>query len=451
MVTRAAHTSLTGASVPMGDLVLDMTEQTRIGELEKNAKGEDIITVQPGVILEELQKRLNTQGLFLPSAPTYTFATIGGIVATDAAGARSYKYGKTRQFVEGLTLVLSSGEVLDINRGEHFANPPDENHPDNYYFELETTNGEVRTIPVPTYTMPDVPKISTGYYAKPGMDFIDLLIGAEGTLGVITDVKLKVIKEPKTAMALISCESEEQAMDLIAQLREQEPEKRETYEPGGISAVEYIGLNAVKLIRAFGNSRPPKNANALVLVQVESPDGNDESLSQMAETCDQLGIQYIGLAEPNDRSTKERFIRIREDVPTTVNDLVGRLGSTKVGADPCVQPKDLKELMRIYREGFDAAGLQYFAWGHGEGNIHFNAIPQPEQISAAQQVILDCGKTVIRDLGGTGMAEHGVGKNKIKQKLLVDMYGEEGIAQMKAVKQALDPEWKLASGNLFQR
>src|SRR5207247_4941426 len=109
----------------------------------------------------------------------------GGVVATNAAGAATFKYGTTREWVRALTVVLANGEVLDIERGETTASRDG-------FFDVVLSDRTAR-IPVPPYRMPDVPKRSAGYFAAPSMDLIDLFIGSEGTLGVITAVTLRAI------------------------------------------------------------------------------------------------------------------------------------------------------------------------------------------------------------------------------------------------------------------
>ena len=111
-------------------------------------------------------------------------ATVGGAIATNAAGAATYKYGPTRPWVLGLTVVLPAGDVIDVMRGEHLLDHTGT-------FVIDGPGGH-RVVPVPTYVMPDVVKRSAGYHAAPGMDVVDLFVGAEGTLGVITSAVLRV-------------------------------------------------------------------------------------------------------------------------------------------------------------------------------------------------------------------------------------------------------------------
>lgn len=454
------QTSLTGAAVPTGELVLNMFNnrcgQSEIRETELGYE----ITVKSGVTLEELQQNLKTKGLFFPAGPTEEHATVVGAISTNGAGARSYKYGKTQRYVEGLNLVLPTGEALHIRRGQYRAMPGDEESPGGY-FNLDLESGQQR-MPLPTYTMPDVPKASVGYFVEPEMDLIDLIAGSEGTLGIITEATIRVLEEPATTMALVPCTSEQQAFDLISQLEQQEPEKRVTLEAGGISAVEVIGARATTLLRETGpimdkagaDVRLPDGA-AFLLVQIE--EGEKDSLSLFAEHCEAVGIdlETVSMAEPSDHKLKDQFITIRETVPRRVNEAIRRrkeqdAAVTKVGADPCVKPERIADMMRIFQEEYDTAEVEFYWWGHGEGNIHYNALPYTaEEVERAKLAALRAGVRVIKELNGVGTAEHGVGKNIMKQLLLLALYGEKGANDMLAVKYAFDPAGILARGNII--
>ena len=207
-----AQSSVTGGATPMGEVVMSTSRLNRILAIE-----DDRVRVQPGVAISALQEALAAAGRYYPPFPTYTGAFVGGVVATNASGAGTFKYGSTRGWVEALTVVLPRGDVLDLVRGDVRA------HPDGY-FEIERANtggpeglryngSEVTRIPVPTYRMPDVVKRSAGYFAEPGMDLIDLFIGSEGTLGVITEITLRVLpRVPAVALALVFVPSEAKAV-----------------------------------------------------------------------------------------------------------------------------------------------------------------------------------------------------------------------------------------------
>ena len=145
-------------------------------------------------------------------------------------------------------------------------------------------------------------------------------------------------------------------------------------------------------------------------------------------------------------------------MPAGVNARVGRAKQdvdpriAKTAADMIVPFERLEELLTIYDEEFRRRGLDAAVWGHiSDGNLHPNVIPRSmADVESGRDAILAFGREVIR-LGGSPLAEHGVGRSPVKQQLLADLYGADGIEEMRAIKRALDPEYKLAPGVLFDR
>ena len=213
-----AQSSLTGGATPRGGLVLSTRALTTIGEPlptgVRDRAGRELFEVRAGagVPLKALQHTLAGRGLYYPPVPTYDGAFVGGTVATNAAGAATFKYGTTRAWVEALTVVLADGQILDLRRGAVLASADGT-------FEIESASGAIVTVPIPHYSMPAVPKLSAGYFAVPGMDLVDLFVGSEGTLGVIVDATLRVIRRPLSFVALVECSTEPQALAATAVLR----------------------------------------------------------------------------------------------------------------------------------------------------------------------------------------------------------------------------------------
>src|SRR6185436_862139 len=175
-----AQSSLTGGATPRGDVVLSTRGLSEIAE----PTGETI-RVGAGVPLSELQRFLAARDLYYPPVPTFDGAFVGGTVATNAAGAATFKYGVTRDWVSGLTVVLADGSVLDISRDEVRAS-------DDGVIEVDTGSlGRIR-IDIPTYHVPMLPKVSAGYFTEPHLDLVDLFVGSEGTLGVIAGATLRI-------------------------------------------------------------------------------------------------------------------------------------------------------------------------------------------------------------------------------------------------------------------
>jgi D-lactate dehydrogenase (cytochrome) len=465
-----AQSSVTGGATPMGDVLLNTTRFAEIVEI-----GRDSVRVQPGVLVSTLQEALARAGRYYPPAPTYDGACLGGTIATNASGAATFKYGSTRRWVKALTVVLASGEALDVERGQVVADPGG-------FFEIQVATGVQRLI-VPTYRMPDVSKRSAGYFAAPDMDLIDLFIGSEGTLGVIVEATLGLVPDaPNTCLALVSCPSEACALALVDAMRRDSIETRRTRDPRGldVSAIEQMDRRCLEMLREDGEDtkyavRFPDGTAMALLVQVELPrevsaerafdqiagareaDAPDTPLVRFCRLLDRAGVfDETEMALPGDRRRAQQFFDLREAVPSGVKHRIGIAKQTvgasveKTAADMIVPFARFSEMLAVYHEGFQRRGLDYAIWGHvSDGNVHPNVLPRTvDEMLAGREAILEFGREAIAR-GGCPLAEHGVGRSPIKQQLLRELYGEAGIGQMRAVKRALDPEWKLSPGVLF--
>ncbi len=438
------------------------------------ATGDDWIRVEAGVTLVDLDAALANIGRHYPPVPTFTGAFAGGIVATNAAGAATFKYGTTRDWVRGLTVVLANGDVLDIVRGHTRA------HPDGF-FEFVLSDRTVR-VAVPRYRMPDVPKTSAGYFAATGMDVIDLFIGSEGTLGVITEVTLRILPErPGMCLAFVPFGDRSDALALVARLRDAARETWRTRDPRGmdVSAIEHMDARCLALLREDGADRAngvaiPDGTEMALLVTLELPAGTtpaaafdeigrahdlnppDTALVRFCRVLSEAGVlDDVEIAVPGDTARERQLLALREAVPAGVNARVGRAKQhdpriAKTAADMIVPFDRLGELLKIYDREFRSRGLDAAVWGHiSDGNLHPNVIPRSmDECESGKAAILVFGREVI-GLGGSPLAEHGVGRNPVKQQLLLELYGRDGVNQMRAVKRSLDPDCKLAPGVLF--
>jgi len=464
-----AQSSLTGGATPMGEVILATTNMARIIDDRPGR-----ITVQPGVTVAAMQERLAEAGAWFPPAPTFTGAFAGGIVATNAAGAATFKYGSTRDWVEAMTVVLADGTVLELQRGARHAN--------HGRLDVDTGQGRV-SIPVPTYRMPHVAKRSAGYHAATGMDLIDLFIGSEGTLGVITQITFRTLAPaPNIVLAWIPCASEAQGLALVAAIR---TASLATWQAGAVDsvdacAIEHMDRRSLEIIREDGaekkhNVSIPAGTELALLVQVELSAETDtagafadiqeslegsEPTSALASFCrllDRAGVLADAeLALPGDRRRAADFLAVREAVPAGVNQRITSAKRTidprieKTAGDMIVPFERCAEMMAVYRRGFEARGLDYAIWGHlSDGNVHPNVIARSyDDVVKGKDAMLEFGRDVAR-LGGCPLAEHGVGRNPVKQELLRQLYGDTGIEEMRAVKRALDPENRLAPGVIF--
>jgi D-lactate dehydrogenase (cytochrome) len=463
-----AQSSLTGGATPMGELLLSTSRMARVVDI---APG--LVTVEPGVTVAAMQESLAVAGAWFPPAPTFTGATAGGIVATNAAGAATFKYGSTRDWVAAIRVVLADGSALDLRRGMYRAVDG--------ILRLPCPGGGVR-VPVPRYTMPAVAKRSAGYYAADGMDAIDLFVGAEGTLGVITRVTFRTVAPaPRTALAWVPCRTERQALAAASELRAIAMATWRSRASGAldVAAIEHMDRRSLAIVREDGVDRQRDltigaDLEVGLLIQIELPrdlstedayrqvqtaDSDPGAAGAIARFCRVLAAAGVlddtEIAWPGDRR-REDLIALREAVPAGLNQ---RVGIAKRDVDPRIEktaadmivPFDrFAEMMAIYRRGFASRGLDYAIWGHlSDGNVHPNVVPRThDDVVRGKQAILEFGREVAR-LGGCPLAEHGVGRNPVKQALLEQLYGAHGIGDMRAVKRALDPGWKLAPGVIF--
>ena len=205
---------------------------------------------------------------------------------------------------------------------------------------------------------------------------------------------------------------------------------------------------------------PAGTTPASAFTDVEStrtPGAPDTALGRFCRVLDRHGVfDDTELAMPGDERRAAQLLAFREAAPTGVNRRVGdakRLVDPRIektAADMIVPFANFGEMMQVYRDGYRRRGLDHAIWGHiSDGNVHPNVIPRSyEDVLAGRDAILEFGRDVAR-LHGCPLAEHGVGRSSLKQALLRQLYGPHAIDEMRAIKRALDPEWKLAPGVIF--
>ena len=284
-------------------------------------------------------------------------------------------------------------------------------------------------------------------------------------------------------LAFVPFADRDAALRFVRQLRDAARDTWRTRDPRGmdVSAIEHMDARCLALLRedhadrANGVAIPDGSAIAL-LVTLELPremdatrafdeigrareaGAPDTPLIRFCLALDEAGVlDQVEIAVPGDLARQHQLLALREAVPAGVNARVGRAKQTvdpriaKTAADMIVPFARLDELLTIYDEGFRARGLDAAVWGHiSDGNLHPNVIPRSmADVESGKDAIRHFGREVIR-LGGSPLAEHGVGRNPVKQQLLLELYGSDGVEQMRAVKRTLDPDFKLAPGVLFE-
>lgn len=434
-----AGTGTSGGRVPFGGIILSTEKLNRIKGIKKeDSKG--LITCQAGVLIKDLKSYADGNGLFYTYDPTEQNAFIGGTIATNASGARSFKYGSTRQSIYALTIALADGSIFILKRGEIKA----KNN------RLSFDIGAVKyDMPLPSYKMPST-KSSAGYFADNDMDLIDLFIGQEGTLACVLEATLKLNKKPEDILSCFAFfKSEEDALNFAVTARKlsQSRKKKDEVDIDALS-IEYLDGNSLELLRKkFGNISG--FARACVFFEQEINKSNED---KVIEKWEKLLSEYNAPIKDtwvamNEKDRKDLFDK-RHYLGEAMNELTKANDMEKVSTDIAVPNECFLTMMNYYKKILSDLKIQYYLFGHiGDSHIHLTLIPKDEkEHSKAKSAAMAFVKKSI-SLGGTVSAEHGIGK--LRREYLKIMYGEEGIREMFEIKRALDPNLILGPGNIF--
>ncbi len=414
LTVTAARTSTTGGPVPHGGWLLSTEFLDHIGEI-----AHDHATAGAGVLLGALQAEVEAKGRFFPPDPTSRHeCTLGAAIACNASGARSFRYGPTRPWVEALTVVLPTGDVVHVRRGEPM--PAD--------------------WPVPRWAEPHV-KTAAGY--APAREWIDLFIGQEGTLGIVTEATVRLTDLPPDVLALLAFfPSRETATAFVAAARA--AARLDPRGPLSPRCLEYLDHHCLDLARARGQEVPAEARAALFCEQEVWDLDADDHLAAWYEALADGGALADDTLMAVDAPTQAALHALRHAVPAGINERVVRNGMPKLGTDLAVPDDALDAMMDAY----EAAPMDHVLFGHiGDNHLHLNLLPtSAEELAAAKAFYDDLARRAIA-LGGTVSAEHGIGKVKVRQ--LAWMVGEETLAAFRALKSQLDPNWILGRGTLM--
>ncbi len=442
-----ARTGTVGGAIPFGGVVVSLEKLNKVISIDKEAK---TAVVEPGVMLGDLQKAVDAVGLFYPPDPTEWSCQIGGTVATNASGARSFKYGATREFVRRLKVVLADGDVVEMRRGETVAD-------ENGSITIITANGRSITTKPLTYERPHVRKNVSGYFNEQPLDAIDLFIGSEGTLGVIAEIELSLLVKPTgffSGIVFFESETDLRAFVDEAKVRSFESNSNPVaIAPGsdkiGASLIEYFDDNALKFISEKFPDVPADAVGAIFFEQETTAENEDALLEKWNELLEKQNADLERSWFTTNEQDREKMREFRHALPVTVNERVVKNKQRKVGTDMAVPDGNFASFLRYYKETLDASGLDYVIFGHiGDCHLHANMLPKnADEAEKARHIYGRCVAQAIM-LGGTVSAEHGIGK--LKRKYLAAMMGERYLNEMADLKKAFDPNGILGRGNMFE-
>ncbi|MBI5097352.1 MAG: FAD-binding protein [Nitrospirae bacterium] len=392
VVPRGAGSGFVGGSVPVqGGMVLSLQRMDRILEVNRD---DFYIVVEPGVVTREVQKAAEAEGLFYPPDPSsVNFCTIGGNIATGAGGARGIKYGTTKDYVMGLDVVLPSGDMISIGTR--------------------------------------APRSVAGY------DLTRLMVGSEGTLGVITKAILRLIPLPEKIVTLAAVfPGLYNATATVGHIL------RSSIRP---LVLEFMDRESIRVVREMLPINVREKGEAMLIVELDGTPGVVErDLQKVEEICKRSGAIDVELATTS--ADRERLWTARRSVSPSLY----KINPTKINEDVVVPRSRLSDLIGEIEKIAAQYRLQIVSFGHaGAGNLHINIMTDDknaEEYGRAQEAVKALFEATLR-LGGSISGEHGIGITKAR--FLPMEVGEQGIAIMKEIKRAFDPNQILNPGKLW--
>ena len=395
---RGAGTGLVGASVAMlGGVMIDTQKMNQILEYDLDNM---IVRVQPGVLLNDLAEDCTRQGLLYPPDPGEKFACLGGNVSTNAGGMRAVKYGATRDYVRAMKVVLPTGEVVDFGA--------------------------------------QVSKTSTGY------SLLNLMIGSEGTLGIITELTLKIIPAPKVVVSLVV-----PFLDLETAIATVPKIKNAQLDPQALEFMEReIVLSSERFIgkSTFPKEMAGQEVGAYLLITFDGKT-EDEVMAKVEECC-----ELVLSAGAIDVLVADSPTKIRDAWAARSGFLEAIEAETKLldECDVVVPITKIAEFLNFANAYGKECGLEIKSFGHaGDGNLHIyqcsNDLEEEEFKKRVDKYFNVLYKQATA-IGGLVSGEHGIGRGKIKY--LRECIGETSVNLMYGIKKVFDPNLILNPGKV---
>ena len=441
-----ARTGIVGGAVASGGETLLSLEKLAFPPRKSWSERHSSWTVHaaPGMTLDALRARLEEMpgAHFFPVDPTEGGASLGGMVATNASGARTLLYGPTRAWVAGLTLVLADGEVVRLTRGQATARDG----------ELSISGRRVR---VPSVRIPRT-KHAVAYHVGPEVDAMDLFIGGEGTLAVVAGVELLLTETPSAVCGVVAFLAEGEPVEaLVSDLK-----RDELVHP---RALEYMDSHSISILASLRIEVGPRSglpelpADSAGLLYVECAAARDqEAIARLSRIGDLLaahGVPAERTWAATSKSELEEIRVMRHTLPERINALILQRRHeipdlTKLATDCAVPDERLGEMMQAYSAVLDEAGLQRALFGHiGNAHLHVNILPRNrEEVVRARDAMATLARKAV-SLGGSVSGEHGIGK--LKKELLALQYTQAELEGLRSLKAQLDPAGRLNPGVLW--
>ncbi|MEM2892006.1 MAG: FAD-binding oxidoreductase [Thermoplasmata archaeon] len=394
VVPRGAGTAMCGHTVPLkGGIIVDLTLMNRI----KEVRIEDLYcVVEPGVVYDKLNAVLGKHGFWFPTSPGSGEAcTIGGMVVTNASGMRAIKYGATRDYVLGLEVVLPTGEIIHTG---------------------------TRTL-----------KNSSGYQLD------RLMVGSEGTLGIVTEITLKLAFKPKaSAMTLAAFNSLYDAGKCVSNIIKK---------PLMPSAIELMDDITIKAVNKCMNVGLP-DAAAILMIEVDGhPAAVEDELKIVEQICRESGA--VSTEATRDKKRIDYWTYARKAIMPSLSRYGEKFVSVALADDMSVPISKIPDAVVAFHEIAERNGVIVGTYGHSaDGNLHTKMLVEPyseDSWRRGEKAVSEIYDKVI-ELGGTVTGEHGVSITKAPY---MKKERADSLKAMKAIKKALDPKNIMNPGKMF--
>jgi len=409
---QGGKTGLTGAAVPLGGHVMNLSRMDQCKEHEVYENGTVLLSVEPGINLIELKKEIgkipSEKGLFWPPDPTETSATVGGIVASGAGGLTKLLYGSIEKYVESIRLITSDGNIHVLRGKDELAN----------------------------------------------------VIGREGITGIISQLTLKLVEKPDQTWGIsFFFNSHENAEDFVDRILQEKP----TVDTAKVAAIEYMDRSTIDLIEA--RKEFMSSIKELPDIESEVSDLVYFELQGEENGIEELAGQLMALAENhNSDSDKawavsgemeiERMHAFRHAAAETANLRIEQARRqdqriTKLGADMTLNNITFGAAIRQYRQDAKKAKIKYCIFGHAAGiHLHVNLLPESyEEYRKGIKLLEMWARITCKEGHGTVVSEHGIGK--LKKTLFRELGSKEYLEECKMIKHQWDPIGMINRGNIF--
>ena len=474
LTAQGALTGLAGGASPAGGLILNLQRMNRILGLHRAENGTYYLRVQPGLRLAQLRRALLLKAfdvsawdesslealrdirpgqLFFPPDPTEPTASLGGMAACNACGARSVLYGCTRAHIHGLRAVLADGRIAGLIRGRDRASGRD--------VCLSLSDGGSFRTELPPFETPAIK--DAGFFLRRDMDLVDLFIGSQGTLGIISELELELMPAPKHLWGMTAFfPDDECALAYVRALK--------GYSDPGVplfgrkaASIEFFDRNALMMVMRRKTVTPafhrlpdiPDDGRCAVYAEFNGNDPAEmiQALKTLSGLLTAVGGSPDSTWVARDALELEQLLFFRHSIPETIDLIVEENRKnepciTILSTDMAVDDSHFDELYHIYRRDLSVSGLPWVIFGHiGENHVHPNILARNRLEYMQGHAIFEKWARDVHRMGGSISAEHGAGK--IKRRLAQIMYGQDRMRMLNRLKRSFDPYGLLGPGNIL--